>query len=541
MKKIVIVGGVAGGAATAARARRLDENASITLIERGPDVSFANCGMPYYIGGEIRSREALAVQTPQSLRALLAIDVRTRTEAVKINRDQKTLSVKNLETGECSDLPYDKLVLAPGASPVLPPLPGLDPEKVFTLRNLQDMDKIFAKVGTARRATVVGAGFIGVEISEAFRHRGLDVALVEAAPQILPVLDAEMTRTARAALERNGVKVFTEEFVVGFEGRGNGEITTQLKSGKALDSDFVVLSIGVAPESKLAREAGLTLGLRGAVSVNEWQQTSDSDIYAVGDAVETRDRVAGGRVVLPMAGPANRQGRVAADHIFLGEKAKPYPGSAGTAIVRAFDVAAGITGWNERRAKQENLDYAVATVTDTDHASYYPGAQKMTLKILWEKPTGRILGAQVFGSAGVDKRLDVFATAIAAKMTIDDITHLELSYAPPFGSAKDIVNLAGFQAGNLAAGLAEAIWEMPPVFADDEVLLDVRSVPVAKASPIPGATHIPMAQLRSRLGELDKNKTYIIACAVGKTAYFAARVLTQKGFKAKFLAGGALV
>ncbi|WP_153111602.1 FAD-dependent oxidoreductase [Propionivibrio limicola] len=533
---IVVIGGVAAGASFAARARRLDESARITILERGPDVSFANCGLPYHIGGEIPARDVLAVQTPESLKGLLNLDVRTRTEAVGIDRANKRVEVRHLLTGTSEWLSYDKLMLAPGASPLRPNLPGIDDPRIFTLRNLQDMDRIVAASESGMRAVVIGAGFIGLEMTEQLHRKGLTVQLVELQPQVIPPLDAPMAALLESELRHNDVGLHLGDGIAHFES-AETHVRCHLASGKALDADLVILSIGVKPDSELAKAAGLDLGPRGHIVVDEFQRTSDPDIYAAGDAVETLDRVLESKTAVPMGGPANRQGRVAADHIFLREKARPYPGSVGTGIVRAFEAVAGITGWSEKRLRAAGIPFATVTVNDNHHASYYPGAKPITLKILWAPETGRLLGAQASGYEGIDKRLDVLSTAIVAGMTVEDLCHLELAYAPPFGSAKDVINLAGFAACNRRDGLVAHVTELP----NDPVVqvVDVRGAPLAEAFPVPGdVVNIPFPNLRASLDKLDKKRPVVTVCAFGKMSYFAARVLAQHGFDVKSFSGG---
>jgi NADPH-dependent 2,4-dienoyl-CoA reductase/sulfur reductase-like enzyme/rhodanese-related sulfurtransferase len=536
--KIVVIGGVAAGASFAARARRLDEAAHITVIERGPDVSFANCGLPYHIGGEIPARDVLAVQTPASLKALLNLNVRTMSEATVIDRSGKRVLVSDLASGQSEWLHYDKLMLAPGAAPVVPSLPGIEDARIFTLRNLVDMDRIAAASESGMRAVVVGGGFIGLEMAEQLYRKGLSVEVVQVKPQVLPQLDSEIARMLENELLHNDIALRLGDQIVRFEGKGEA-LHCHLATGGVLEADFVVMSIGVRPESGLALDAGLTLGERGHIVVNDFMQTSDFDIYAAGDAVETSERVLGGRTSVPLGGPANRQGRVAADHIFLKERARPYPGSVGTAIVRVFEMAAGITGWCEDRLKQAGRSYGTVTVNDYQHATYFPGAKPLTLKILWDADTGVLLGAQAVGYEGVDKRLDVLATAITARMKVEDLCHLELAYAPPFGSAKDIVNLAGFAATNVIDGLVDNVEELPT--EKNVQIVDVRGRAVSDASPVPGAVNIPFPTLRDNLDKLDRERPVVTVCALGKTSYFASRVLAQSGFDVKSLAGGARV
>lgn len=536
-RNVVIIGGVAGGASAAARLRRLEEGANITLIERGPDVSFANCGLPYHIGGEIADRDKLAVQTPESLRQQLAIDVLPSTEVVAIDRERKEVRVRTTAGGEESAIAYDKLILSTGASPLRPPLEGIDLPGIHTLRNLQDMDRIKQAAEKSSSVLVIGAGFIGLEMAEQLVHLGKKVQLVELVDQVLPQMDAEMTRAVQQELVDRGVDLILGDGIEAFSKADEGGLQARLKSGRVLEADMVLLSIGVRPESALAKEAGLELGERGHVRTNGHMQSSDPDIYAVGDVSETVDPILGGPAAIPLGGPANRQGRVAADHIDLGEKARPYPGSLGTAIVRVFDVAAGITGHSEKRLRQLGVEYGKTIVTDYHHAGYYPGATQISVKLLWDQADGRLLGGQVNGIDGVDKRLDVLATAIKGRLTVEDLEHLELAYAPPFGSAKDPLNIAAFSAGNQRAGLFRPVHELPT--ADEEVqLVDARPQAMADAKPIPGAISIPFTELRQRLDELDRSKPVVTVCALGKMSYFAARVLQQNGFEVSSSVGG---
>jgi NADPH-dependent 2,4-dienoyl-CoA reductase/sulfur reductase-like enzyme/rhodanese-related sulfurtransferase len=535
--RLVIVGGVAAGASAAARARRLSESAEITLIERGPDVSFANCGLPYFIGGEITDRSALAVQTPATLKSLLNLDVRTSTEAVAIDRVGRKVQVRTLPGGATEWLPYDKLVLSPGALPIRPALPGIDDARIFTLRSLQDMDRIKAAAAGALRVAVIGAGFIGLEMVEQFVRLKKTVTLVEMLDQLLPPLDKPMTLLMEDEVRRHGVQLVLGDAIAGFA-PANGALCCQLKSGRSIEADLVVLAIGVRPDTGIARAAGLTLGARGHIHVNGFMQTSDPDVYAAGDAVEIEDFIAGGPVAVPLGGPANRQGRLVADHIFRPGATRPYPGALGTAIVRVFDVSAGLTGWTEKRLRAAGRDFRTVTVNDNHHAGYFPGAKQVILKLLWDATNGRVLGAQVSGLAGVDKRIDVLATAITGGLTIDDIAELELSYAPPFGAAKDIVNLAGFAACNARDGLAAPVEVLPE---DPAVqILDVRPPGLVQTYPIPrgGVINIPLGALRSRMGELDRSRPVVAVCALGKTAYFASRILAQNGFQVSCLTGG---
>ncbi len=535
-KTLVIVGGVAGGASAAARARRHSEAAEIILIERGPDVSFANCGLPYHIGGEIADRGELALQTPESLRSLLNLDVRTRCEVTKIDREAREVTVRNLADGNVSQVGYDQLILAPGASPLRPPLPGIEDERIVTLRNLQDMDRIQVLAATTAQVAVIGAGFIGLEMAEQLHRIGKQVTVIELQPQVLPQMDAEMTRPLEDALREAGIGLLLGDAVEGFENGADG-VTLRLKSGGTVTAGLVILSIGVRPESELARAAGLTLGPRGHLVVDGFQRTSDPLIYAVGDVCETADPILGTRVSIPLGGPANRQGRTAADHIFMGEKAIAYPGSLGTSIVRVFALAAGVTGWTEKRLKAEGIPYQAVTVNGASHASYFPGAETVTLKLCWAPEDGRVLGAQALGRDGVDKRLDVIATALRGRLTIDDLAHLELAYAPPFGSAKDVVNVAGFAAGNIRDGLLVPVASLAD--AAGQQIIDVRPTAAAAKLPVPGARNIPLGQLRSRLGEIDTSRPVFTICQMGKTSYFAARILANHGMDARSILGGA--
>jgi len=532
---IVIIGGVAGGASAAARARRHSETAEIILLERGPDVSFANCGLPYHIGGEIADRAELAIQTPQSLRALLRLDVRTLTEATAIDRAKKTVVVRHVVTGETQEISYDQLILAPGARPLIPPMPGIHDPRIMTLRNLQDTDRIKAATATAQEILVIGAGFIGLEMAEQLHHIGKKVTIIERNQQVLPQMDQEMVRPLEKSLRDHEISLILGDGIASFADAGN-KITSTLASGTLLEADLIILSIGVQPESGLAKDAGLELNSRGNIIVNPWQQTSDPAIYAVGDVCETEDPILHTRAAIPLGGPANRQGRTAADHIFLGEKAQRYPGSLGTAIVRVFAHSAGLTGWTEKRLKLAGIPYQTVIVNAASHASYYPGSETVTLKILWSPENGRLLGAQAVGKDGIDKRLDILATALRGNLTIEDLVHLELSYAPPFGSAKDVVNIAGFAATNIRDGMLLPV----DTLADaGEQIIDVRPAATAARHPVPGAKNIPLLELRGRLSEIDRSKPVLTICQMGKTSYFAARILANHGFDARSILGGA--
>ncbi len=532
--KIVIIGGVAGGASAAARARRHSEAAEIIVLERGPDVSFANCGLPYHIGGEIEDRGELAVQTPDSLKAILNLDVRTGHEAIGIDRMEKQVLVRK-SGGSEESITYDKLVLAPGAAPFRPPIPGIDDSRILTLRDLQDMDRIIAAAKGTDHVAIIGAGFIGLEMAEQLQRIGKKVTVIEKMPQVLPPADPEFAEIIEHELRRHGIEVHTGDEVTAFEPDGD-DLKLKLGSGGGITAGAVILSIGVRPESGLASEAKLDCGPRGHITVNQYQQTNDPDIYAVRDVVEAEAAILGGKRPLPLGGPANRQGRTAADHIFLGEKALAYPGSLGTAIVRVFDQTVAVTGYGEPFLKMREVACQTVTVNGVSHADYYPGAEIMKLKLLWSPDDGRILGAQAIGGDGVDKRIDVIATAMRGKMTIEDLCHLELTYAPPFGNAKDPVNIAGFAACNVRDGYLKPQADIP---TGGEQIVDVRPPAKAESQPVPGAVNIPLGQLRERHGELDASRPVYTMCQMGKTSYFAARILDQNGFDARSILGGA--
>jgi NADPH-dependent 2,4-dienoyl-CoA reductase/sulfur reductase-like enzyme/rhodanese-related sulfurtransferase len=537
--KIVIVGGVAGGASAAARARRLSEDAQIVLFERGPDVSFANCGLPYYVGGEIAERDLLLVTSPDRLRNRLGLDVRTLTAVESIDREAKTVRARDLASGREYDEPYDKLILAPGAAPLRPPIPGIDLPGVFTLRNLQDLDRIKDRVDQGiGNAVVVGAGFIGLELAENLVRRGVATALVELQGQVLPPFDDEMTTPLAEHLKSKGVTLLLRQSAEAFEATSDG-LDICLKSGERISAQLVVLGIGARPESGLAASAGLEVGPRGGIRVNEHLQTNDPDIYAVGDAIEVTDFVLGGPIQVPLAGPANRQGRLAADHIF--GRAARYRRTQGTAIVRVFDRTAAMTGASEKVLRRARRPYRKVYVHPTHHAGYYPGAEAMTLKLLFDPETGRVLGAQAVGGAGVDKRIDVLAIALQAGMTVFDLEEAELAYAPQYGSAKDPINMAGFVASGLIRGDhpqldVEHVLDRPQ--GQRPYLLDVRTPQEFAESHIPGAVNIPVDELRRRLGELPRDREVAAYCQVGQRGYLATRILLQAGFRAANIGGG---
>jgi len=537
--KLVIVGGVAGGASAAARARRIDESAHIVLFERGEHISFANCGLPYHIGGVIKDRAALLVQTAAGFRGRYDVDVRTQTEVTRIDRERKTVAWRNTATGQTGEETYDKLILAPGAAPARPPFPGADLDRVFTLRNIADMDRIrdFIDRRKPSRAVVIGGGYIGLEMVENLVHRGVGVTLIELLPQVLSVADPEMAVPVQQILKAHGVELRLGKQLTGVEAVGEG-LVAHLSDGSDAPCDFVALSIGVKPEVSLAKDAGLSLGERGGIAVDSHMRTSDPAIFAVGDAVETRDLVTAARAVIPLAGPANRQGRIAADNA-LGRDSE-YRSTQGTAIVRVFDVALAMTGATEKGLKRAGVAYQKCYVHPMQHASYYPGASPITLKLLFSAPEGRILGACAVGVDGVDKRIDVIATAQRAGLTVFDLEHLELCYSPQFGSAKDPVNMAGFVASNMLRGDAPTI-HVPDLDEFDRekmVLLDVRKPDENQAGSIPGSTLIPLDELRKRKCELPKGKRIVAYCQVGLRGYIAVRQLAQSGYDAMNLSGG---
>jgi CoA-disulfide reductase len=537
-KKVVIVGGVAGGATTAARLRRLDENTEIVMVERGEYISFANCGLPYYIGGAIQERDALLVQTVEGMSKKFNMDIRNLSEVTRIDRERKVVEIKNLQTGETYDENYDVLVLSPGASPIKPPIPGLEEANaLFTLRNIPDTDKIKAYVDEQKpkKATVIGGGFIGVEMAENLWERGVEVTLIEMAEQIMAPIDFEMASILHQHLREKGVNLVLEDGVKSFE--QNGKLIN-LNSGKQIETDLIILAIGVAPENKLAKEAGLELGLRGAIRVNERLQTADESIYAIGDAIEVKDYINGQATHIPLAWPANRQGRIVADHI-NGIDSK-YQGTLGTSIAKVFDMTVAATGNNEKTLKRIGISYDVVHVHPSSHAGYYPGAFPIALKLIFDRETGKIFGAQAVSYDGADKRIDVLATAIKGGMTIFDLPDLELAYAPPYSSAKDPVNMAGYAAKNIAEGLVETVqWhEINDILANGGYLIDVREPIERDMGMIEGSVNIPLGDLRERISEVPSNQDIYVYCQVGLRGYLASRILMQAGFKVKNLDGG---
>ena len=543
-KTIVIVGGVAGGASAAARARRLCEDCEIIMFERGPHVSFANCGLPYFVGGEIAEQDSLLVQTPESLMARFNLDVRIKTEVIGIDRAARRIRVRELETGREYEQTYDALILSTGASPLKPPIPGIERPNHFVVRNIPDVERIMAwsKDCQRCRAVVVGGGYIGLEMAEQLRHRGFDVTVAQGPPQVMTPFDPEMAAWLHAELRANGVTLHLNDPVVAFEPPSEQEPARAsivvLKSGQRLPADSVILGLGVKPEVGLATDAGLEIGERGGIRVNEHLQTSDPHIWAVGDAIEVRDGVTGQWALIPLAGPANRQGRIAADNI-LGRPSR-YEHTWGTAILRLFKLTAGCTGANEKSLRRAAIPFQAIHLHPGSHAGYYPGAEPIALKILFAPDTGKLLGAQAIGHEGVDKRIDVLATALKAGMTVHDLAELELAYAPPYGSAKDPVNLAGMAAQNVLAGdVALAQWnEVASLDPSTTLLLDVRRVDERVRGFIPGSTHIPLDELRQRLSELPRDREIIAYCQSGQRSYNAVRLLRQHGINAANLSGG---
>lgn len=535
--KLLIVGGVAGGASAAARARRLSETSQIILFERGPDVSFANCGMPYYIGGEITDRQKLLVVTPERLQQRYRISTRTHTVVEAIDRESRVVTARELHSGKVYIESYDRLILATGAAPLRPPMEGLDLPGVYTLRHLDDMDRIRAATDTCcQDVVVVGAGFIGLELVENLVRRRMNCTLLDLNPQVLPPFDREMASPLHHELERHGVKLRLQDSVTGIK-RIDGRLQVQLKTGGVLPADLVVLGIGVKPENQLAVDAGLEFGPRGGIRVNAQMQTSDPHIYAVGDVVETTDFVSGQPTQVPLAGPANRQGRLAADHIFGRNVA--YRGTQGTAILRVFDFTAACTGWSEKQLQRQGRAYRKTYIHPAHHAGYYPGAEGMTLKLLFDPADGRILGAQGIGGAGVDKRIDVLAMAIQGRMTVYDLEQAELAYSPQYGSAKDPINMLGFVAAEMLRGDHQQITVEEFSACDPRpLLLDVRTETEFAAGHIPGAVNVPVDVLRDRLRELPKDQPIVTYCQVGQRGYLAQRILQQRGYSVHNLSGG---
>ncbi|HFI0568574.1 TPA: FAD-dependent oxidoreductase [Streptococcus suis] len=533
--KIIIVGGVAGGMSAATRLRRLMEAAEIIVFEKGPYVSFANCGLPYYISGEIAEHDSLLLQTPESLKKRFNLDVRPFHEVINIDAGNQSVTV-NTPAGELIES-YDKLILSPGAKPIIPPLDGInEADNLFTLRNVPDLDKIVAKLDQLQsdQAVVIGAGFIGLEMAENLALKGLEVTLVERAPHVLPTFDLEMARFIEAELIRKGITVITGQSVTAFREKGH---SLELSNGQTLSSDVTILSVGVAPDSQLAKDAGIEVGLRGGILVDQNYQTSQNNIYAVGDAIVVKQEITGQDTLISLASPANRQGRQVAD--VIAGLARTNRGSIGTAIVKVFDLAAASTGLSERTVQSLGYEYAIVHTTGKDHAGYYPGATDIVLKLIFSPTDGKIFGAQAVGQKGVDKRIDILATAIKAGLTIFDLPELELTYAPPFGSAKDPVNMIGYAAMNIAEGISQNIqWhQLDEELATGKILLDVRNPSEVESGQFKEFLHIPLDQLRERIGELDRSKEYIVSCHSGLRSYIAERILKEHGFSVKNLDG----
>ena len=531
--KIVIIGGVAGGMSAATRLRRLNEKAEIIVLEKSGYVSYANCGLPYFVGGVIENENSLLLQTPESLHQRFALDVRIKSEAFSIDKENKTVQVKNLVNNEVYELSYDKLILSPGASPVVPPITGV--EHSFTLRNVEDVERIVEQVAQKpQSAVVIGGGFIGVEVAENLIHKSIKTTLIEATPQVLAPLDPEMATLVANEMTKHNIDLILEDSVV--------EITPQkvvLKSGREIPAQMVVLAIGVKPDISLAKNAGLTIGTRNGILVDEFHLTSNADIYAIGDAVEKKDAIDGSQTLIPLANIANRQGRVVSDHI-NGRKNRPIP-SIGTAIVKVFDLMVATTGWNEKRLKASNKPFMAIHTHPNSHAGYYPGAKPMALKLLVDPNTQEILGAQGIGTDGVDKRIDVIATSIRAGIKAPELADLELAYAPPFSSAKDPVNMLGYLAENLLSNLSKtAQWhEIDELISQGYVLVDVRSKSEFDQAGIPGALNISVDDLRQRHTEIGSKKV-LVHCQVGQRGHTAAMLLNQLGYEAINLDGGFL-
>lgn len=536
----LIIGGVAGGATVAARLRRMDEKANIILFERGKYVSYANCGLPYYIGDTINNREKLFVQTAKGFTDRFRIDIRTEQEVTAIRPDKKEVEIKNLSTGETYTETYDKLVLSPGAEPLRPGIEGIGSKKIFTLRNVPDTDTIKNYVNTEnpKRAIVVGGGFIGLEMAENLYDLGIQVDVVEMANQVMAPLDFSMAAIVHRQLTDKGVGLHLEDGVSRFEEKDGG-VTVHLRSGKQIATDMVLLSIGVRPETKLAKDAGLAIGERGGITVNDYMQTSDADIYALGDAVEVRHLVTGQPALIPLAGPANKQGRIVADNIVFGNKEK-YPGSIGTSIAKVFDLTVAAAGANAKLLQQNNIPYISSYTHGASHAGYYPGAVPLSIKILFAPENGKLLGAQIVGFNGVDKRIEMLAQVIQRGGTVHDLAELEHAYAPPYSSAKDPVNMAGFVAENILNKKSRIIqWRKLAELPADTIRIDVRTHDEYKLGTIPGFINIPVDELREHLDELPKEKPIVVTCAVGLRGYLAYRILVQNGFKhVRNLSGG---
>ncbi len=538
--KLLIIGGVAGGATAAARARRLNEHAEIVIFERGEHISFANCGLPYYIGGVIEKRANLLITTSKAFTARYSVDVRINSEVLAIDKDEKTILVRDINSGNQYTESYDKIILAPGAEPVRPPIPGINLDGVFHLRDIPDSDRIKGMIDSRKpkSAVVIGGGFIGLEMAENLVLQGVETAVIEMGQQVMAPLDPEMAAIVHAHLKEQGVGLTLGHRVETIKSN-NGGLLVSASEGAEFQCDLVISAIGVAPENKLAKEAGLELGPRGHIRVDATMATSDPNIYAVGDAVEIRDFVTGFPTSVALAGPANKQGRIAADNV-MGRRSL-YTGALGTSIVKVFNLAVAGTGSNEKNLAKLGIPFKVSYTHSGSHASYYPGSSPMAIKLIFCPSSGKILGAQIVGTDGVDKRIDVLATAIHGNMTVMDLEELELAYAPPYSSAKDPVNMSGFVASNVLKGDVSIVhWhEFVSLRQNGAEFIDLRSKDeIEAAGAIPGSLHIPINKLRKSLGQLDPNKEYILYCAVGMRGYLAHRILVQNGFKSKNLSGG---
>ncbi len=539
--KYIVIGGVAGGATVAARLRRMDEQAEIILLERGAYVSYANCGLPYYIGGEISERDHLFVQTVKGFQDRFAIDIRVRQEAVEILREQKAVRIKNLETGAEYTESYDKLVLSPGAAPIRPNLEGINLPNIFTLRNVPDTDAIknYITANRPRRAVVVGGGFIGLEMAENLHRQGLEVHVVEMGRQVMAPIDYSMASIVHHHMVEQGIHLHLERGVTRFASSASGALEVVLSDEQKIETDMVILSIGVRPETTLAKDSGLAIGALGGISVNEYMQTSDPDIYALGDAVEVVHGVTGKPALIPLAGPANKQGRIVADNIVYGN-VSVYSGTIGTSIAQVFDLTVAAAGANSKLLDREKIPYLSSFTHSQSHAGYYPGAVSMSVKILFSPENGRLLGAQIVGFDGVDKRIEMLAQVIQNQGTVADLMELEHAYAPPYSSAKDPVNMAGFVADNILKKRVETIlWSDVASLPADAVKIDVRTPAEYELGTIPGFVNIPVDELRGRLAELPKDRLIVVTCAIGLRGYLAYRILKQHGFtNVKNLSGG---
>ncbi len=539
-KKVVIIGGVAGGATAAARIRRLDENAEIIMFERSGFVSYANCGLPYYIGGVIEDQEELTLQTPEMFMKRFRIDVRVKHEVTAIHPEKKTVTVRRLEDNTVFEESYDKLLLASGAKPVRPSLPGMDIPNLYTLRTVEDTLRIHAFVQKEKPKSVViaGGGYIGVEVAENLRDLGIQVTIVQRPNQLLNPLDYDMASFVHAKMRQKGVRLMLGHSVEGFA-EENGQIQVILKDAEPLQADMVLLAIGVQPDTELAKNAGIKLGIKGSILVNNHMETSVPDIYAAGDAVEVKHYITGEKALISLAGPANKQGRIAADNICGGDSA--YLGSQGSSVIKVFDMTVAVTGLNERAAKAAGLDYDKVFLSPSSHASYYPGAQVMTMKVVFEKKTYKLLGAQIIGYEGVDKRIDVLATAMHAGLTAIELKNLDLSYAPPYSSAKDPVNMAGFMIENITQNkLQQFFWdEVEELPRDGSVtLLDARTPEEYALGKMDGFVNIPLDELRDRLVEIPLRKDVYVVCQSGLRSYLACRILMQNGYRCHNFSGG---